>query len=189
MRLQIHALTENLAILSGAQSGRNLFSKLVAAAAPQDGEPAPVFLDFAGVTVATASFLRESVIAFRDYTRSTLPALFPVVANASASVTEELDFFLRHRKDAIWSCRLDKHGVLSEPRLLGELDEAHRTTFEMVIKLGSASAPTLAAQSTEGAAVSPTAWNNRLAFLAARGLLMERRGGKTKTFSPVLEAT
>lgn len=189
MRLQILSLTGNAAILSGAQSGRNLFSNLVAAAAPQAGEPTPVFLDFDGVNVATASFLRESVVAFRDYTRSTLPALFPVIANASASVAEEIDFFLRHRKDAIWACQLDKRGLASDPRLLGELDEAHRATFEMVVKLGSASAPALAAQEAEGTPVSPTAWNNRLAFLASRGLLIERRGGKTKTFVPVLEAT
>ena len=43
----------------------------------------------------------------------------------------------------------------------------------------------LAAQSQES--LAPTAWNNRLSSLAARGLLIERRSGKTKTFAPVLE--
>lgn len=188
MRVQILSLTENLTILSGAQSGRNVFAKLIAvAAASQSSDPEPVFLDFEGVTVATASFLRESVLAFRDYARSTIPTLYPVVANASASVLEELEFFLRHRKDAVWVCRLDTHEVISEPRLLGELDEAHRATFDMVVKLGMGSAPVLAAQSGSSAPVSPTAWNNRLALLAARGLLIEQRSGKTKNFVPVLE--
>jgi hypothetical protein len=47
----------------------------------------------------------------------------------------------------------------------------------------------LAAQSSGVSGVGPTAWNNRLSNLASRGLLIERRGGKTKTFAPVLEIT
>lgn len=184
MRLPILSLAGGQPILSGAQAGRQLFGKLVAAArAPT--EPQAGYLDFDGVTVATASFLREGVIAFRDYARSTLPALYPVIANASASVTEELEFFLRHRKDALWACRLTAGGEPRDPDLLGELDEAHRSTFELVARLGTATAPSLAAQSNEG--LAPTAWNNRLSYLAARGLLIERRAGKTKTFAPVLE--
>jgi len=56
----------------------------------------------------------------------------------------------------------------------------------MVAALGSATAPNLAQQGD--AALGPTAWNNRLAFLTSRGLLRERRVGKTKTFTPVLES-
>ena len=135
--------------------------------------------------VATASFLREGVIAFRDHARSTLPALYPVIANASPAGTEELEFFLRHRRDALWTCRLTPSGEPRDPRILGELDEAHQSTFDLVARLKSASAPGLAAQSKER--LAPTAWNNRLSSLAARGLLIERRSGKTKTFAPVLE--
>ncbi|RVU18503.1 hypothetical protein EOE48_10640 [Methylobacterium oryzihabitans] len=172
-------------MLSGVQAGRQLLGKLVAAARPS-ADPEPAYLDFDGVEVATASFLREGVIAFRDYARTTLPALYPVIANASPAVTEELEFFLRHRKDAMWACRLARAGEPRDPKILGELDEAHRSTFELVARLGTASAPSLAAQSEER--LAPTAWNNRLSSLAARGLLMERRSGKTKTFAPVLEA-
>lgn len=35
--------------------------------------------------------------------------------------------------------------------------------------------------------IGPTAWNNRLSGLAAKGLVVERRSGKTKSFSPLLE--
>ncbi|WP_245448124.1 hypothetical protein [Bradyrhizobium nitroreducens] len=171
-------------VLSGAQAGRQLLGKLVAAARPS-AEPEPVYLDFDAVTVATASFLREGVIAFRDHVRATLPELYPVIANASPSVSEELEFFLRHRKDAMWICRLSPADEVRDPKILGELDEAHRSTFDLVVRLGTASAPSLAAQSQES--LAPTAWNNRLSSLAARGLLIERRSGKTKTFAPVLE--
>jgi hypothetical protein len=186
--LPIKMLADNETILSGSQAGRRLFAKLVANA-PAPSEPEPAFLDFSGIDVATSSFFRESVIAFRDYARSTLPNLYPVIANAADAVAEELAFFLRHRADAFWACDLDKDGRPINACLLGELDEVQRSTFDRVLHLGSASAPTLAAQSGGEAGVGPTAWNNRLSNLAARGLLVERRGGKTKTFAPVLETS
>jgi hypothetical protein len=184
VKLSILDLAGDQAVLSGVQAGRQLLGKLVAAARPP-AEPEPVYLDFDGVTVATASFLREGVIAFRDHVRATLPGLYPVIANASLAVTEELEFFLRHRRDAMWICNLTPTGEVHDPKILGELDEAHRSTFDLVARLGTASAPSLAAQSQES--LAPTAWNNRLSSLAARGLLIERRSGKTKTFAPVLE--
>lgn len=184
MKLSIFALAGGQPVLSGVQAGRQLLGKLVAAARPP-AEPEPVYLDFDGIVVATASFLREGVIAFRDYARATVPALYPVIANASPAVIEELEFFLRHRKDAFWACRLTRSGEPRNAIILGELDEAHRSTFDLVTRLGMASAPSLAARSQER--LAPTAWNNRLSNLAARGLLIERRSGKTKTFAPVLE--
>lgn len=188
MLLSIKTLADDEAILSGTQAGRRLFAKLVASAAAPN-EPEPAFLDFAGISVATSSFLRESVVAFRDYARSTLPNLYPVIANAIDAVVEELAFFLRHRADAVWACDLDSAGRPVNARLLGELDEIQRATFDRVLQLGSTSAPALAAESKEDVGVGPTAWNNRLSNLAARGLLIERRGGKTKTFAPVLETS
>lgn len=125
------------------------------------------------------------MIAFRDYARATVPALYPVIASPSPAVIEELEFFLLHRKDALWTCRLTAAGAVRDAKILGELDEAHRSTFDLVVRLGKASAPGLAAQSQES--LAPTAWNNRLSSLAGRGLLIERKSGKTKTFAPVLE--
>ncbi len=171
-------------MLCGVQAGRQLLGKLVSAARPP-AEPEPAFLDFEGVNVATASFLRESVIAFRDHARATLLGLYPVIANAAPAIIEELDFFLRHRKDAVWACSLTSEGKARDLMIVGELDEAHRATLDLVKRLRTASAPSLAAQSQES--IAPTAWNNRLSNLAARGLLIERRSGKTKTFAPVLE--
>jgi hypothetical protein len=186
VRFSIKSLAEKKTTLSGAELGRRLFAKFVAAALVP-AEPELVFLDFSGVNVATASFLRESVVAFRDYARSTLPNLYPVIANAQDAVIEELVFFLRSRADAFWACDLDVSGQPINPRLLGELDEVQRATFDRVLQLGWASAPALAARSSGKEGIGPTAWNNRLSNLASRGLLIERRAGKTKTFVPVLE--
>ncbi len=101
MILSVYDLGDRQAILSGVHAGRKLFTRLVAAAAPPTNDEI-AFLDFTDVSVATGSFLRESVMAFRDYARSTLPHLYPVVANPSEAVAEELDFLLKHRKDAMW---------------------------------------------------------------------------------------
>jgi hypothetical protein len=188
LRFQIENLCNaGIGILSGAMAGKQLFARLVAeAVAP--AEPEPAFLDFVGVRVATASFLRESVIAFRDYARSTLPNLYPVIANAAEPVAEEITFFMRHRNDALWACNLDDGGAVADVQLLGELDEVQRATFDRVVKLGTATAPALAASSEQAPVVGATAWNNRLSGLASLGLLMERRGGKTKIFTPVLRS-
>ena len=178
-------LVDGQTVLSGAIAGRQLLSALIAAT-PSTDAPTPLFLDFKGVEVATASFLRESVIAFRDYARQSLPNIYPAVANLNTAVAEELDFFVRARGDVLWSCDLDLQGKVIAARLIGDLDPAQRHTFNAVLESGATSAPELAARFAD-ARIGPTAWNNRLSSLASKGLLVERRQGKSKSFSSLLE--
>ncbi len=172
-------------VLSGAIPGRKVLSALIAAT-PKTEAPAPAFLDFEGIEVATASFLREAVIGFRDYARQSLPNVYPVVANMVPAVAEELDFFVRARGDVIWSCDLNAEDRVVGARLIGDLDPAQRSTFNAVIELGAITAPELAARFSDQG-IRPTAWNNRLSALATKGLLVERRQGKSKSFSSLLE--
>src|SRR4051812_19132332 len=174
-------------ILAGAEPGRQLFSKLVAAVGV-DRTPGVVFLDYRGVRVATSSFLRESTLGFRDFVAATLSDKYVAVANAGAPVLEELMFLLAQRSDALWACDIDAKGRVTDPRIVGRLDDVYELTFRRVSELGSASAPELAALQEDGEAIGATAWNNRLQALASRGILAERRAGKTKIFSTVLEA-
>lgn len=185
MRHCLLDLMDGSRILSGAVAGRRLLSALIADT-PSTIDPTPSFLDFGGVEVATASFLRESVIAFRDYARQSLPNIYPAVANLNASVAEELDFFARSRGDVLWSCKLDLQDNVTAARLIGDLDPALRITFDAVLDSGATSAPELATR-FEDERIGPTAWNNRLSALASKGLLVERRQGKSKSFSPLLE--
>jgi len=53
-------------------------------------KPEQLFLDFSGVQIATASFLRESVFAFRDAIRRRRSNFYPVIANAESAVEDEL---------------------------------------------------------------------------------------------------
>ena len=185
MRYSLIDLMEGRTVLSGSIPGRKLLTALIAAT-PSADTPATVFLDFKDIEVATASFLREAVIGFRDYARLSLQNVYPVVANLSPAVLEELAFFVRARGDVLWSCTLDKDDLVTTARVIGELDPAQRATFEAVAELGAVTAPELAARFAEER-IGPTAWNNRLSGLAAKGLLVERRRGKSKSFSSLLE--
>jgi hypothetical protein len=186
-RLLLKQMSDGRTVLSGAGAGRALLAKLIAQTEPT-ARSEVVFLDFSGIEIATSSFLRESVIGFRDYARNSLQNVYPVVANASDSVSEELEFFVRNRGDAVWSCTLNDAGEISSPEVLGELDPVQRATFEAVIKCGAATASELAAREPNSG-VGLTAWNNRLSWLSTKGLLVEKRSGKTKSFSPTLETS
>ena len=183
MRHRLFDLTGGQSVLSGANPGRKLLSALIAAT-PSSEAPTPAFLDFTQIEVA--SFLREAVIGFRDYARQSLRNVYPVVANLEPAVAEELDFFVRARGDVLWSCELDAGDAVVSARLIGELDPAQRSTFEMARELGTITAPELAGRFTDQR-IGPTAWNNRLSALASKGLLVERKQGKSKSFSPLLE--
>lgn len=185
MRHRLIDLTDGQTVLSGATSGRKLLSTLIAVT-PSPEAPTPAFLDFTSIEIATASFLREAVFGFRDYARHSLHNVYPAVANLGPAVAEELDFFVRARGDVMWSCELGPGDTVISAWLVGELDPAQRSTFEAVLERGAITAPELAARFTDQR-IGPTAWNNRLSALAAKGLLVERKQGKTKSFSPLLE--
>jgi hypothetical protein len=185
LRHRLLDLTGGQTVLSGAIPGRTLLGTLIAAT-PSFEAPTPAFLDFTEIEVATASFLREAVIGFRDYARQSLRNVYPAVANLAPMVAEELDFFVRARGDVLWRCELGSGDIIISARLIGELDHAQRSTFDAALELGAITAPELAARFADQR-IGPTAWNNRLAALATKGLLVERKHGKTKSFSPLLE--
>lgn len=183
LKIDIRALMGEKQVLSGSADGRRLLAGLVTAT-PVDA-PHAVFLDFSGIEVATVSFLREGVVAYRDFVRASRQGICPVIANASPAVVEELEFFLEARSDAMWSCRLDGRGEVADHRILGQLDPVQKKTFDLVMRLGNASAPELAAGSPSEN-IGTTAWNNRLSALVAKGLLVEERRGKVKFFKSLL---
>jgi hypothetical protein len=187
LRHRLINLTGGRTVLSGATSGRALLSALITAT-PSVAAPTPAFLDFTEIEVATASFLREAVIGFRDFARQSLGNVYPAVANLTPTVVEELEFFVRSRGDVLWNCELGSGDDVTNARLIGELDPAQRSTFEVAIELGVITAPELATRFADQQ-IGPTAWNNRLSALATKGVLVERKQGKTKSFSPLLEIT
>jgi len=144
-----------------------------------------LFLDFNDVQIATASFLRESVINFRDAVRRQHSNFYPVVANANERVFEELKLLIEAKGGAIMTCFLGEVGKPVKSVLLGELDPKQRLTFDLVSKFGQVEASSLARQSSEE--VKPTAWNNRLTALAGMGLIIEESQGRAKRYKRLFE--
>ena len=185
IRYSVIQIASSRATLAGTAMGRQMLAQLIAATKPVPA-PAVALLDFSGVDIATGSFLREAVIGFRDFSRNAIGTLYPVVANANSAIEEELSVYLKDRNDAIWACSLSKDGIPQNAHILGELDLTQTNTLRLVSEHTPISAPEAAKLRPEEG-IGTTAWNNRLASLAAKGVLMEFKQGKTKMFTPVME--
>ena len=170
-------------ILSGAPSGRQLYAKLVEALPPEPTSPRPLFLDFQYVEVATASFLRESILAFRTFVRGRKSNFYPALANATASVIDEFVELVQPRGDVVMTCTIDDDGNVLRARHVGQLDPIQQITFNLVLERGETTAAKL--MEMDNYHVKATAWNNRLASLSNLGLICEVSHGRTKTYKPL----
>ena len=184
MRIHMSELG-NAEVLAGAVNGRKVLEKLLERTDKEPAAPEPVFLDFAGVNVATASFLRETVLAYRDTVRRRRSHFYPIIANANQVVEEELKVLVTDG-DVLMLCLLDENGLPREARLLGKLDPKQRLTFDLVQKRGVTDAAELMRDHGEGENIKKTAWNNRLAALANLGLVVESTEGRTKRYRTLL---
>jgi len=187
IRYPILSIASSRATLAGTAMGRQMLAQLISETKPIT-TPSVAYLDFKGVDIATGSFLREAVLGFRDFSRNAIGMLYPVVANANATIEEELAVYLKDRSDAIWACALDDDDSVCDPHILGELDSAQTSTLQLIFDHRPISAPELAKLRPD-VGIGTTAWNNRLATLNAKGILMELKQGKTKLFTPVMEVS
>lgn len=185
-RIVIADLMEHPEILFGARMGRSCLQRLLANT-PGVNEPTVLFLDFTRIRSATVSFLREGPLTYRTVLRSTKSSLYPVFANLNPPVVDSLDQFLSSVGDGLLQCEMDDTGAPRNVRLLGRLDPKQELTFAAVRQLGEVTATRLASARWEGEVVGITAWNNRLAALNAKGLAMEFRKGRGKSFRLPLE--
>jgi hypothetical protein len=175
------------AVLSGATSGRTALAAMLKATAAEPPTATPVLLNFEWVDVATASFLRESVLAFRDAIRNRKSNFYPVVANPNADVKEELEEMVSRRGGVLMACTV-KDGRVTEAGLIGHLDPKQQLTFDLVQRHRETDAGELMREYADSERVkSPTAWNNRLASLAALGLVVEVSQGRSKRYRPIFE--
>ena len=184
MRISIEELAGQ--ILAGAAMGRAVLIKLLERSSAEPLRPEALYLDFTGVHVATASYLRESVLTFRDVVRARRSNWYPVVANANAQIGEELSELLHSRGDVIGCCEIDEAGQLTTSGMLGRLDEKQELTFELLTRLGEADAAEMM-RSTSADEIGQTAWNNRLAALSKCGVAMELSRGRTKRYRPIFQ--
>lgn len=189
--IRIADFTEDATVLAGARSGARLFAALAAALPPPARTAQPLYLDFSEVVVATASFLRESVLPLKALARTVRSSWYPVVANASPEILEELEVVCSARSDAILACRVTDQGNVHSLTLVGSLDAKQRDAYEFVISSGGTTAKMLmeATATAERAALSPTAWNNRLSALVEKGIVSEVSEGRQKVYTPVVRCS
>lgn len=177
-------------VLSGAGPGRELFGRLIEALGDPVGPPKPVFIDFDDVEMASASFVRESVFAFRARVRAEHPDLYPVIANANPAILEDATIIADRVDAPILTCDLDKHGKAKHVRKIGRLDDKAQRTFDLVSKLarrGETDVRALIQASGTDDVAKPTAWSNRLSALVELGLIIEIPDGRAKRYRPVLQ--
>jgi hypothetical protein len=164
----LREFTEDFPSLTGVSRARLLLAKLISRTATESPK-GTLILDFAGVGDASASFLRESILAFRDYARVYQPELFPVLANITDAVREELDTLLKDRGQAMPGCRLDTSGIPVEAEILGELEPGLNQTLETIRQRGQVTLMDLRETSAETKA---TTWSNRIASLIRQGFIV-----------------
>lgn len=186
MIIKMEELANN-GVLAGSIRGKEIFASCISITSSEPTEPIALFLDFSGVEVATASFLRESVIALKTYKRAVGSKQYPVLANVNLSIEDEFVVLTDARNDAIIACDLNDENRVSRVRMIGELDPKQAMTFELVKNLNGADASSLMEQfGKEEKTTSTTAWNNRLASLVQRGLLLEFTKGRAKFYRPII---
>lgn len=146
--------------------------------------PGICLIDFAGVRLATVSWLREAVIGLNRYVRSMRPEVWIVLCNPTSLVQEELSVALEATSQVAIAAVTAVDGSLDSPRLLGRLDPALLEAFkasenqrEFDASIVCKSVPNLAA----------SAANNRLAALESRGVLISERRGRNRVYRTVLE--
>lgn len=172
-------------VLAGAEFGKQILARLIEQLPVATDEPVIVSLNFEGAPPATASWLREVIFGYRRHVRSPRSNIYPIVANASPETLEELQHLLEQPPDALPICDFSREGLISNARVIGFLEPMQRRVLEAVGE-GHATAAALAQHFPEQK-IGATAWNNRLAALTQKGLLVERISGRTKTYEPVLK--
>jgi hypothetical protein len=161
--LRLSEVAQGFSSFTGVSRARQLLAKLIEWSAAESPKGI-VIIDFEDVPVASASFLRESILAFRDYVRQYQPDVFPVIANVSDAVHEEFDILLRDRGEAMLGCSYE-NGEAVAPIILGDLDPALGSTLEIIREKG----PVTLADLPDTTKAST--WSNRLASLLKLGFI------------------
>ncbi len=187
MRVRMRKVAGGKKVLGGAVEGRRDLAKLLEAVSAEPATPEPLFADFEGVNIATASYQRETVVALHGVLRVRKSNRYLVVANATAAVLDDLAVLASAGGAVFLTCNLDGAENVSNVELVGALDPKAQETFDLVCERGETDAKELMQVKAGREEIGHTAWNNRLSGLVQLGLIAEYAEGKAKRYRPVLE--
>jgi hypothetical protein len=171
-------------VLAGRDEGEAMRGRLMQRLDAQAGAILFV-LDFAGITVATASYLDEITLKLRPVLRKR--TAFPFIANLAKRVAEEFESLLTRANESFLVGETDAAGAVVDARILGVLESKLRETYDLVKSKNEAGATELHEEFVSTDKVGPTAWNNRLNTLADKGFLQEIPIGRAKKYRPLME--
>jgi hypothetical protein len=173
-------------VLSSSIDGKVAFFAMLEKTKTEPAEPTPLLIDFDGIQVATASYLREAVFALKTYLRTRDSKFYPVAANANTAVRDELAVIAEAKKEYLLVVVISPAGEVTNQEIIGQLDPKQASTFDRVKRLGRTTAGEMKDKfGAEEDVSAPTAWNNRLASLAAQGLILEYTQGRAKFYKPL----
>jgi hypothetical protein len=152
----------------------------------EPNDPAVLAVDFREMRVLASSPLDELTFVLRDNLRRASSCFFPVFANLDLWREELEAIGAIRRGDSLPLCQLDDAGVVHGAWVLGSLDDAQKVTLRTLQKMGEATGALLHQNDVSARRISATAWNNRLAYLSRKGLVIDRAEGRAKFYRPVL---
>ncbi len=112
--------------------------------------------------------------------------IFPLVANLTQDVREDLSTFLNERGLTVREIELNANGV-QHIRFVGDLERVARQTLDALEQFEEASAIELHAAYGEHG-IAQTAWNNRLSNLHRIRLATRRKQGRTLIYQSALKS-
>jgi DNA-binding transcriptional ArsR family regulator len=180
--VSVQATTGGGQELAGATDGQAWLTKV-----RQQAELFPsgvCIIDFEGVRLATVSWLREAVLGLSKFLRLMRPEVTLVFANLRPLVKEEFKVALEATGQVAVVVGAIQNGTPVAPEVIGRLDPALEETFKVVEGRAEFDASVVCG-AVPG--VAPSAANNRLAALEAKGLLISKRRGRSRIYQPILE--
>ncbi len=178
--ITLHNFVPQSGFLTGL-TGRQIYPRLVDELGPVPMAQ-PFLVDFKDTT-ATGSFFSQAIFPLRDYARRLNQYL--VLCNLNTETRLELAWLLEVISDAFLMCESDENGDISNVTWIGGLDEKQWSILSAVSSLGGVDATTLSQKFKEDH-IGITGWNNRLASLSAKGLLIESKSGRNKIYKSVI---
>jgi hypothetical protein len=170
------------AILAGKNIGKQIaLRNLTDLTIPQ--APTIIELNFFGVDIATASFLSEAVVKFRNHVRRSSPFGYFIVTHLSEVVQEELDDYLTLLGDAMPAAPSSNFNA-SAVEVLGTLEPGLEYALRC-IREKSHVCPRDLHREEAIEKLSQTTWYNRVKQLAIKGFVIETTNGRSKRYSAI----